>query len=123
MRAEDGNAAIALVGGMAVVMVMLIGLSDLATFFLARTRAQTAADAAALAAAAELLPGVGTAPAEQARRFAGANGARLLTCDCRPGAGAAEVTVSVPVSLSVGGLTGGSVVRARSRAEISDPAG
>lgn len=123
MRAEEGSVAIALVGGMAAVMVMLIGLSDLASFFLARTRAQTAADAAALAAAAELVPGLGGAPEEAARQFAGANGARLLTCDCRLGAGVAEVKVSVPVSLSIAGLAGARAVRARSRAEISLPAG
>ena len=62
LRLEHGSAAIAPLVAVAIVMVMLAGQGDLTSFFIARTRAQTAADAAALAAAAELIPGIGTDP-------------------------------------------------------------
>jgi hypothetical protein len=58
-------------------------------------RAQTAADAAALAAVAESTPyGAGT-PVSAAERMAELNGAELLECLCELGATAAQVEVSV----------------------------
>lgn len=58
-----------------------------------RSRAQTAADAAALAAVFESGP-YGTAdPAGAARTYAEANDARLIECDCVPGATEMEVEV------------------------------
>ena len=60
-----------------------------------RARAQIAADAAALAAAAESGPYGEGRLLEQATTFARANGARLLECWCRPGATAVEVRVAV----------------------------
>lgn len=71
-------------------------------------RAQMAADSAALAAAAETLPGAAGDPELQARRFAALNGGRLLTCLCNAQDSAVQVTVVV-----------GSVV-ARARA-VMDP--
>lgn len=56
-----------------------------------RAVAQTAADAAALAAAGAMVPGVHGEPEEEARRFAAANGARFITCSC----GSAEAVVTV----------------------------
>lgn len=61
----------------------------------ADSHAQAAADAAALAAIAESLPGGGARPQLEALRFATANGARLLACLCVPGATAVQVTVAV----------------------------
>ena len=60
-----------------------------------RARAQIAADAAALAAAAESGPYGEGRLLDQATAFARANGARLLECWCRPGATAVEVKVAV----------------------------
>lgn len=60
-----------------------------------RARAQYAADAAALSAAGAMVPGDPAAPEEEARRFAEANGARLIACECESASGAAVVTVSV----------------------------
>lgn len=60
-----------------------------------RARAQYAADAAALAAAGAMIPGAADDPKSEARRYAEANGAELVSCDCAPASGAAEVTVSV----------------------------
>lgn len=62
-----------------------------------RARAQTAADSAALAAAAELAGGRSGAQARRtAETAAGANGARLEACDCRPGHDSVEVIVVMP---------------------------
>jgi len=58
-------------------------------------RAQTAADAAALAAVAESTPYGGGAPMSAAARMAELNGAELLECLCEVGATAAQVEVSV----------------------------
>jgi D-alanyl-D-alanine carboxypeptidase len=60
-----------------------------------RGRAQTAADAAALAAISESAPGAAGDHLGQARRFAEANGAVLLSCACEPGQTSALVRVSV----------------------------
>lgn len=121
--ADHGNASIAVVGGMAMVMVFLLGLSDLAVFYMARTRAQTAADSASLAAAAELIPGIGEDPEGKAREYAAANGAELTACDCAMGGSAVQITVTVPVSMTLSALSDLKEVTASSRAEISLPAG
>lgn len=60
-----------------------------------RARAQLAADAAALAAVAESGPYGDGAAERQARRFAEANGARLLECRCEPGTTSMQVEVAV----------------------------
>lgn len=118
---ERGSVAVAMVGGVAVVMIFIIGLTDMAVFVLARTRAQTAADSASLAAAAELIPGLGVAPEAKAREFATANGATLTSCECSLGSTEAVVTVTVPVNLTLSGLSGIKEVKAASRAEINLP--
>jgi hypothetical protein len=60
-----------------------------------RSRAQIAADAAALAAAAESSPYGGGLHKVAARDYAHANGAELIECLCEPGATAAQVRVQV----------------------------
>jgi hypothetical protein len=60
-----------------------------------RARAQTAADAAVLAAAAESGPYGGGDPKLQARRFASANGAGVVECLCDRGATAMQVKVTL----------------------------
>lgn len=80
-------------------------LADAAAF---KGRAQMAADAAALAAVAESTPYGKSAPEAAARFYATRNGARLISCSCRPGG------LDATVSVEVGG------VRARARA-IFDP--
>ena len=120
-RLDHGNASVAVVGGMAMVMVFLLGLSDLAVYFIARTRAQTAADSASLAAAAELIPGIGEDPEGKAREFADANGARLITCNCDPGGTVAQVSVAVPVNMALPAFSDLQEVKAHSRAEITLP--
>jgi secretion/DNA translocation related TadE-like protein len=118
---DHGNASVAVVGGMAMIMVFLLGLSDLAVYFIARTRAQTAADSASLAAAAELIPGIGEDPEGKAREFADANGANLVACDCAPGGTVAQVSVTVPVKMTLSAFSDLKEVTANSRAEITLP--
>lgn len=60
-----------------------------------RTRAQLAADSAALAAVAESGPYGTASPEEVARLYAGRNGAQLLECNCEPGANVMQVRVAV----------------------------
>jgi len=82
-------------GCIACVLTLLFSafLRDLAVASTDALRAQTAADAAALAAAAESGPyGIG-APHDAARRFAALNGARLTECDCAAGIASAQVEV------------------------------
>lgn len=115
---ERGSASLALLGAVVVGMVTLLGLADLGLLLAARARAQTAADAAALAAAAETVAGVGRDPPGVAGRFAQANGAALVDCECRTGDAGAVVEVSVTVDLM---LSGDRRVTARARAGV-DPA-
>ena len=60
-----------------------------------RTRAQTAADAAALAAVAESAPSGAADPVGAARRFAALNGGRVIECLCEPGGTAMQVRAEV----------------------------
>lgn len=69
--------------------------TDLAHAAGTRARAQLAADAAALAAVAESAPYGKDIHEEIARRYAEANGARLVRCMCSDGATAVQVTTAV----------------------------
>jgi D-alanyl-D-alanine carboxypeptidase/Putative Flp pilus-assembly TadE/G-like len=68
---------------------------DVARVTWEKARAQTAADAAALAAVAESGPYGSAQPEQQARSFAAANGGRLVDCLCDEGATAMQVKVLV----------------------------
>lgn len=114
---QRGNASIAVLGFAGVVAVLLLGLADLGVFLMARAKAQTAADAAALAAAAELLPGQGSDPVVEATRYAELNGAVLIFCDCKTPGRQATVSAAVPVRFALLGALGIDRVRARARAE------
>lgn len=118
MGSEEGSASLGVVGLAGVVMIMCLALADLAIFLLARAQAQTAADAAALAAAAELVPGLGRDPESSAELFARLNDAELVECRCRGGSREATVRVSVPVSLGLLRLSGLRNATASARAEV-----
>jgi hypothetical protein len=83
----------------AVSLLMALGVGafsvDVARVTWEKARAQTAADAAALAAVAESGPYGRGQPTQQAHSFAEANDARLLECLCEPGATAMQVKVAV----------------------------
>jgi secretion/DNA translocation related TadE-like protein len=97
MRGERGSASVVLAAGILVVLVLTLGVGDLARVLTARSRARTAADAAALAAAQELAVPSGVDPAGYAAEYAWANGATLISCGCARGTWEAVVEVVVPV--------------------------
>ncbi len=79
----------------ALAIVLSAFTADIAEFASRRARAQTAADASALAAAAESAPYGRGSPEAEADRFAALNGAEVLRCLCDPGSTAMQVTVSI----------------------------
>ena len=121
-RGERGSVSIVVVALMAVALVLSMGAADLAHVLTGAARAQTAADAAALAAAQELALGSsGSAPGDLAAEYAGRNGAVLTSCSCDAGGTEAVVTVTV----EVGALLlapDDRVVTARARAVVDVPA-
>lgn len=88
-----------IVAGAGVLLALVVGSLTVVVGHVAqdRARAQTAADAAALAAAAEAGPYGSGQPLAEARRFAQANGARFLSCACSQ-AGSVVVTAGVGVT-------------------------
>ena len=111
-RGERGAATIAVIGVFVLGLALMLGATRLGMAMLARARAETAADAAALAAADTLaLGGDPAAATDQAAAIADANGARLVGCDCSGRFATATVEIDVPVL--------GRIARARSRAEVT----
>ena len=111
---DGGSAGILACGLVALTAVLVLGTGRLATGIVAASRAHTAADAAALAAAGELAAGRTAGDAERtASLTAAANGARLLHCECAGPAVVVHVSVALPSSGPASGL-----VRAAARAEL-----
>jgi Flp pilus assembly protein TadG len=84
---------------MVLACVLALVAADLCIALRDRAQAQTAADAAALAAAQEIALPSGTTPTDAAATYASLNGATLVGCSCDPGATEAVVTVRYPVHL------------------------
>jgi len=111
---EAGSTGVLACGLVALLAVLVLGTGRLASGLVAVSRAHTAADAAALAAAGELAAGRTAAAAERtASVTAAANGARLVRCECGGPAVTVHVSVILPFSRPVSGL-----VRAAARAEL-----
>ncbi len=102
-------------------MVLVVGATDLARVLLASARAQTAADAAALAAAQSLAFPTDVEPAPAAELLAVRHGATLVSCACEPGTYEARVEVRFPVGALLMAPDDLSV-RARARAVVDLPA-
>src|SRR4051794_25948459 len=102
----------------AVLAALTMGCADLARALVAVGRADTAADAAALAAAQELAAPTGLAPSSVAADYADRNGATLVECSCDPGGTEATVAVEVPVG-PVLLVPGSRSVTARARAVVA----
>lgn len=84
MARRDESGAVAVLGVAVVGVVLMVGIAvlDISAVVSARTRSQTAADAAALAAAPATFT-LASSPLQAATRMAEANGARLVWCSCR----------------------------------------
>lgn len=120
MRRERGSVSVVVAAIVLVALALSLGVSDIGRVLVARSRARTAADAAALAAAQELALPTGRDPAEVARGYAGRNGGVLEACTCAAGTFDATVTVSI----TIGGLflvAGDRTVRAAARALVDLP--
>lgn len=107
---------------LAALVVLAVGASDVARVLHAASRAQTAADAAALAAAQALaIDQEGPEPAALAGEYAERNGAVLETCSCERGTFEATVSVRLPVG-DLFLVAGDRTVQARARAQVDLPA-
>jgi secretion/DNA translocation related TadE-like protein len=122
VSSQRGSVSVLLAAGILIVFVLVLGVTDLGTVLIARSKARTAADAAALAAADELALPSGADPAELAAEYAARNGADLTACTCTVGTFVADVMVQV----TTGDLLlfpGARVVVARARAVVDLPTG
>ncbi|HEX2422839.1 MAG TPA: Rv3654c family TadE-like protein [Actinomycetota bacterium] len=122
MSGQRGSVSVLLAAGILVVLVLVLGITDVGRVLIARSKARTAADAAALAAADELALPTGADPAALAAEYATRNGADLTACTCAAGTFEAVVMVEV----TTGDLLlfpGVRVVVARARAVVDLPSG
>ncbi len=94
---QRGSVTVISAALLAMVLVLAIGVSDLARALTAAARAEAAADASALASAQELALPSDRDPGDLAAEYAERNGAELVGCTCPVGAFDATVTVRVPV--------------------------
>ncbi len=96
---EGGSVTILVAAVLLMTGVLALASVDLLRALEAKSRAQTAADAAALAAAQEMVATSGSDPSEVAGTYATRNGASLVDCRCSPGGAEAIVRVTVPIEL------------------------
>lgn len=112
---ERGSVTVVAAGLLFFLAVFVTGCADVARVLAAASRAQTAADAAALAAAQDLVAPGPAGPEVIAAEYAERNGAELVSCDCPTGASEAVVEVQRSVE-GLFLLAGSRVVRASARA-------
>lgn len=115
---ERGSVTIVMAGVLAVVAMLAALTVEVGRAARVRGRAQAVADAAALAAAQELIHPTADVEAV-AGEYAGRHGAELIACACD---GPDEVTVEVELDVWLPFL-GPRTVRARARALVAAPAG
>jgi uncharacterized membrane protein len=97
-RGEDGMASLILPMVLWVATLVAIVTIDIGAYLVAAARAQSLADAAALAAVSADAPtSTGQIPYTEAERVTLAGDGLLVECRCLPGRERATVTVSVPV--------------------------
>jgi Flp pilus assembly protein TadG len=97
MRSERGSVSLVVAAGIGMSLIVTMGVADVARALVARSRAEAAADLAALAVVQELALPSGADPASFAAAYAAVNDARLVSCACATGSQEAVVRVSVPV--------------------------
>ena len=120
---ERGSVSVLVAAGVAALVIFAMGVADVARVLLVASRAQTSADAAALAAAQSLaLDEREPLPEQLAIDYASINGAVLERCICDPGSFSATVEVRMPVGdLFLFG--DGRAVMAEARADVDLPPG
>lgn len=119
---ERGSATVVTAAVLALALSLCLFLADVGLFFAARSNAQNAADAAALAAVQQsfYLFNTGGDAEGAARELAGANGARLKSVDVARGGEKVEVEVTVDSRSLILGRMGimPDMLSARAAAEI-----
>lgn len=116
---ECGGVSIVALGVLVFALGLTLGAARLGAALVGRARAESAADAAALAAADELALGQGSVEAEAAATATAArNGARVVECDCAGDGATVVVEIDVPGLSFVAGPA-----RARARAEVDPECG
>jgi secretion/DNA translocation related TadE-like protein len=118
---QRGSASLVVAAALAFAGVLASFSADLSRVTIARASAQTAADAAALAAAQEMIRPSGRSPADAAAEYARRSGSQLVSCACESGGTEAVVTVATEASLPFLGQTRS--VRAIARAVVAAPPG
>jgi secretion/DNA translocation related TadE-like protein len=118
---ERGSVTLIVAASLAFAGVIGAFGADISRAIVARGRAQAAADAAALAAAQELVISSGRPPQDVAAEYAERGGARLDSCRCDPAVD--EVVVSVTLDVHLPLLGQDRTVRARARAVVEAPTG
>ena len=114
---ERGSVSVLTIAVVFLACTLALITVDLMRAFEAKARAQTAADAAALAAAQEIAIPSGATPADVASDYAARNGATLVSCACATGTTSAEVRVTVTIDLVF--LPSGRTVLGEARAVIA----
>jgi cell wall-associated NlpC family hydrolase len=97
IRDHDGSISVSVAACVLVALILCLCLTDVGLFLAARSRAQNAADAAALAAVQESFPlcGTGLGPNRAASNLADANSAMLEKLEVSSGGERVQVQVSV----------------------------
>ncbi|MGH2684017.1 MAG: Rv3654c family TadE-like protein [Actinomycetota bacterium] len=121
MRSERGSASIVVAAAVAFGAILAAFSADVTRVVAARARAQTAADAAALAAAQELVAPSVRSPEDLAREYAARHGATVIECECDRGAD--EVVVTVRLEVDLPHLDQTRSLRAVARAVVAIPDG
>jgi secretion/DNA translocation related TadE-like protein len=98
VRSERGSVSVVVAAAIGMSLIVAMGTADVGRALIARSRAEAAADLAALAAAQELAVPSGNDPATLAADYAARNGGRLVSCACSPGASDATVRVAIAVA-------------------------
>ncbi len=118
--AERGSVTVVTVTVLFFAAILAVVMVDLLRALESKAIAQTAADAAALAAAQEIARPSNEKPSSIAADFARRNGGTLIECRCDGGT-EAVVTVTVPVDLVFVGAD--RRVSARAKAVVETPVG
>jgi len=121
-RSEDGVATVVLPLVLWTATLVAVVVIDIGAYLVAASRAQTLADAAALAAvSADVVGARAGSPATEARRVVRAGAGRLEDCHCPRGAERATVAVSVEVPGLVIPTLGAARVTAGASAILAPP--
>ena len=123
MRRERGSVSVVIAAVVLLALVLSLGVADVAQVLVARSRARTAADAAALAVAQDLVIPSGVALSEIAANYAALNGAPALDMRLRAGHARGDASRSPSVSTGSCWSRGRGSVQARARAVVDLPEG